>query len=264
MRVVFLTQDAPFYVGRYFDRILGRLAGGPAEVVGLYALPAHVPGRGFLGTLAYYVRDYYGPWLFAKLALKRVWFAIKDTIGAALGLTRQLDSLKKVCRRHGVPFAAPKGLTDEVKAELADLVPDVLFSLGCPVILKRDVIDLPRRACLNIHTALLGDYRGVNPIFWALKNGERTIGVTIHLVTEAIDAGDILMQEPIEMGDDWSIDEAYGPVIETGSRLIAECLARLAAEPGPPRGRPMTLGRYFGFPTRADVRAFRKAGRRFF
>ena len=226
----------------------------------VYAFPSHLPGTGFFGTLWYYVWCYYGACRFASLALKRVWFGIRDT----LGLTRRADSLRRVCRRHGVPFSRPKALTEAVKRELRGLAPDVLFSLGCPVILKRDVIGIPRRACLNIHSALLGKYRGANPIFWALFHGEREIGVTIHLVDEGIDTGDILMQERIPMPEGWTIHDAYEPICEIGSRMIAECLARLASEPGPPTGRPMEIGPYYGFPTRADVREFRKAGRRFF
>lgn len=261
LRVVFLTQDAPFYIARYFERILARLAEAPVEVAAVYGFRSHLPGKGFLGTLWYYFRSYYGPCLFTRLAFRHVLDVLRDRFRRREG--GPTNSLRRVCRRQGVPFAAPKRMSGDVKRDLRRLKPDVLFSVGCPVILRRDVIDLPTRATLNIHSALLPTYRGANPVFWARYHGEREIGVTIHLVDNGIDTGDVLMQERIELGEDWSIDDAYEPIFETGSRMMAECLTRLAHTDERPAGRPMGEGPYYGFPTRADVREFRRRGGRF-
>lgn len=55
-----------------------------------------------------------------------------------------------------------------------------------------EVVNLAHHACINIHPSLLPKYRGPNPIFWQIRNGETQTGVTLHKVSEKIDAGDIL------------------------------------------------------------------------
>ncbi len=77
------------------------------------------------------------------------------------------------------------------------LQPDVILVSGSDEIFKRDILDLPRIGCLNCHPSLLPAYRGPNPIYWAIRNGEKTTGVTFHLITERIDDGRIVYQKEI-------------------------------------------------------------------
>lgn len=76
---------------------------------------------------------------------------------------------------------------------------DLLIVCDCGQILKRRTIAAPALASINVHTSLLPKYRGTSPIFWAIKNGERETGVTIHFVDEGIDTGDIILQSKIDI-----------------------------------------------------------------
>ena len=72
----------------------------------------------------------------------------------------------------------------------------------------------------NIHNSPLPKYRGVNPINWALKNGEDTHGVTLHLIDEGIDTGPIGDQLLFEIHQDMEVIDVYHKCIESGKQLI--------------------------------------------
>ncbi len=84
-------------------------------------------------------------------------------------------------------------LADFLTARSADI-----FILSCyPRKLPASVISIARSCCLNIHPSRLPKYRGADPIFWQLKSGEADTGVSIHKVTDSLDAGDTLLSESV-------------------------------------------------------------------
>ena len=84
---------------------------------------------------------------------------------------------------------------------------ELLVSVSCPQIFRRALIDLPPKGILNIHGAILPQYRGVLPSFWMMANGERQAGVSIYFVNEAIDAGELCGQEVFPVSADESLEE---------------------------------------------------------
>ncbi len=80
---------------------------------------------------------------------------------------------------------------------------DWFLLLSWKHIIPGDLINLPRRAVINLHYSLLPSYRGVYPVNWAIKNGEKKTGFTYHHVNERIDEGKILMQVdlPVRLSD---------------------------------------------------------------
>jgi len=94
--------------------------------------------------------------------------------------------------------------SDKFLTRLRELKPDVIFVWSYPMILRQEIIDIPKNAAVNLHFGLLPEYRGVNGIRWALLNGESTTGVTLHYIDSGIDTGDIIARVsfPIEPPDD--------------------------------------------------------------
>ena len=84
-------------------------------------------------------------------------------------------------------------------AQMKYLRPDVLVVIAYGQILSREVLDLPRQGCLNIHASLLPKFRGASPIHAAIQAGEKQSGVTIMWMDEGLDTGDILLQEVVNM-----------------------------------------------------------------
>ncbi len=89
----------------------------------------------------------------------------------------------------------------EYVKRLAELAPDVGVVVSYGVIMSNGLLDVPKSGCLNTHASLLPLYRGAAPIQHAIRDGARETGVTVIRLVEELDAGDILLQEKVPIGD---------------------------------------------------------------
>jgi methionyl-tRNA formyltransferase len=140
----------------------------------------------------------------------------------------------------------------------------LLVSIACPQILHRDILAVPEQGAINLHGALLPDYRGVLPSFWVLANGETHTGATVHYMSERVDQGAVLLQERVPIRDDDTVHTLVRRTkVEVGGRLLVRAIGLI--EQGAPAARPMdpAAGRAFGYPDADAVRRFRARGRRF-
>ena len=120
-------------------------------------------------------------------------------------LNLQPSSVKILATQKKLPVLQPGRARDEgFLQELAQLRPDLIVVAAYGQILPRQILELPRFGCLNVHASLLPKYRGAAPIQWAILNDERETGVTIMKMDEGLDTGDILRQQrtPIGAEDD--------------------------------------------------------------
>lgn len=104
------------------------------------------------------------------------------------------------------------------------LNPDCIVVAAYGQILKKDILDIPKYGCLNVHASLLPKYRGAAPINWAIIEGEKETGITIMEMDEGMDTGDILKSKaiPIEETDD--SESIHDKLSILGSQLILETL----------------------------------------
>jgi methionyl-tRNA formyltransferase len=77
--------------------------------------------------------------------------------------------------------------------------PDVLFSIHYRYRISKEILEIPTMGCVNLHPALLPNYRGCFSSVWAIINGEKQTGYTYHYMTEKFDAGNILLQKKIPL-----------------------------------------------------------------
>ena len=108
--------------------------------------------------------------------------------------------IKVVATAHNLPIYQPERVRhrDSVRM-LRELQPDVIVVVAFGQILPKSVLELPPYGCLNVHPSCLPKYRGAAPIQWALINGETTTGVTIMLLDEGEDTGDIILQSSLSI-----------------------------------------------------------------
>jgi len=116
-------------------------------------------------------------------------------------------------------FVEKRGLCHFVvdnKAELYDLVddisniePDILVSVSFKFILPETLIKIPRLGAINVHGSLLPKYRGRAPSAWAIINGEKTTGVSVHFMDEGCDTGNIIVQQGIPIPQDYTIADVF-------------------------------------------------------
>ncbi len=145
---------------------------------------------------------------------------------------------------------------------LRELDVELIVSVSCPQIFEPSLIELPRRGCLNVHGAILPEYRGVMPSFWMLVNGETTAGVSVFYVNEDIDAGDLCGQRTFAIEPGESLDEFLRRSKAVAAELLVDVIRKI--EDGSVARTPIDLskGSYFSWPDRATVRRFRAAGGR--
>ena len=108
------------------------------------------------------------------------------------------DSVAELAALHGIPTITPDNPnTPEVVEQIRALQPDFFFSFYYREMLKRELLEIPKRGALNMHGSLLPKYRGRVPVNWAIIHGETETGATLHYMTEKPDNGDIVAQQAV-------------------------------------------------------------------
>ena len=145
----------------------------------------------------------------------------------------QEPELARLAAERALPLLVqPRRTSDALPAftrALRELAPDLILVDSYSMLLPPEILELPRMGGVNVHGALLPRHRGANPVQWAILNDERSAGVTIHWMTEEIDAGAIIAQRevPIHFGDTWR--EVYARIADATESLLAEQLPLLLA-----------------------------------
>lgn len=96
-------------------------------------------------------------------------------------------------------------------------------------LLPREILELPPKGCINVHSSLLPKYRGAAPINWAVLNGEEETGVTIMHMAQELDAGDIIAQASTPIDPEESVESVHDRLAGLGARLLVQAAARLEA-----------------------------------
>jgi methionyl-tRNA formyltransferase len=247
VRLAFLAADDPIYLPDFFEGVLTEFASSTDTV---YLVPPLYKGQTARAAAWRYYRTF---GVAAVMSLVKRLIRVK--------VSRR--SIERVCRRHGVRHAVAADVNaPEFVAELAHRDIDVIVSVSCPQIFKRDMLRTPTLGCLNVHGALLPRYRGIMPSYWMLANGEGEAGVTVYFMNEDIDAGDIAGQRKFEIRATDTLDQFLQRSKRVAAELVTDVLHQI--EHGTVTRRPMDVseGSYFSWPDRASVRRFLASGRR--
>ena len=120
----------------------------------------------------------------------------------------------------------PAFLKDNVEfiRRVKELNPDVIIIAAYGLILPKEILDIPQCGVLNVHASLLPKYRGASPIQAAILNGDKETGVTIMLVNERMDEGDILTQKTITINNNDNFEALYNKLSELGANLLLKTL----------------------------------------
>ncbi len=113
--------------------------------------------------------------------------------------------------------------------KIRELKPDILFSFYYRNLIKKPILDIPPKGCLNLHGSLLPKYRGRCPVNWALVNGETETGVTLHYMTPKADDGDIVAQRSIRIAEADTARTLFDKIASASETLLDETLPLLRA-----------------------------------
>lgn len=115
----------------------------------------------------------------------------------------------------------------EIIDEIAQMELDLIIVVSYGKILPKSILDLPKYGVINVHPSLLPKYRGAAPIQWAVLNGDKTTGITIMQMNEAMDAGDIILQKEVEIEDNETFGELWDRLSKISSEMLIEALNQL-------------------------------------
>lgn len=247
MTIGYLTTDDPLYLPAFFREVLSHRTGDSATV---YVVPPLYRKQTPLMAATRYWRTF-GTISTLHLSARVVAAKVRGV------------SIMSVCERAGVTCEAIRDVNaGSFLSHLRERGTELLVSVSCPQVFRRPLIDLPPKGILNIHGALLPQYRGVMPSFWMMANGEREAGVSIYFVNEAIDAGDLCGQRRFAIEPEESLHTFLTRSKAMAAELLIEVLDRV--QNGTVERHPLNLaeGSYYSWPTREAVASFRGRGRK--
>lgn len=117
--------------------------------------------------------------------------------------------------------------------EIRKLNPDVICVVAYGKILPKELLEIPKYGCVNVHPSLLPKYRGSTPIQTAIINGDKTTGVTTMYMNEELDSGDIILQEEIEIKENQTAGEVWDILAKIGADLLVETLNKIEDNTAP-------------------------------
>lgn len=132
--------------------------------------------------------------------------------------------VKEFCISHNIPIIQPDRIkgNQEFLDILKQLSPDFIITAAYGKILPKEVLEIPKIAPLNVHASLLPKYRGAGPIQWSVINGDSITGITIMVMDEGMDTGDMLLKEQIDIDS----NDTYGTLYEKLRILGGQALVK--------------------------------------
>jgi len=186
-------------------------------------------------------------------------------VGNLLSETKRVFP-SQLARDHNVELLVSSSINDEhAEATVRRWQPDLIISTNFShYIGKRVRESIARYGCWNLHKSRLPHYRGMAPNFHALLEGATTVGATLHIVAQRLDAGDILTQVEVSVLKTDTVYSLNRKTAIAGGRLLASFLENydpmsVKAIPQPDEG-----WKNYTYPTRGEVTAFRKHGLKFY
>jgi methionyl-tRNA formyltransferase len=158
-------------------------------------------------------------------------------------------------RAAGIPVHTPEKINiPEWIERIAALQPELILSVYYRNMISPKILALPRLGAFNLHGSLLPKYRGRAPINWAVLHGEPRIGMTLHRMVKAPDAGAIIDQEGVDLGPRDTAEQAFRKVVPCGRRVIERQIDALLSGTAKETPQDETQATYFGGRTPEDGR----------
>lgn len=181
---------------------------------------------------------------FAQESLKSIYDAGFEIIGVVTNPDKPKGRGMKLAYSPVKEYALEKNLkiyqpikiknNTEFLDEIKTLTPDVICVVAYGKILPKEILEIPKLGCINVHGSLLPKYRGAAPIQWAVLNGDKTTGITTMYMNEGMDTGDMILKEEVEIGPDETTGDLWQKLSKIGGEILVKTL-KLIEEGKAPR-----------------------------
>jgi len=147
-------------------------------------------------------------------------------------------------------------------ANLQESKPDLIVAISPTQILGPAILSIATHGCINIHSSMLPQHRGLYPVFWTMSEDADELGVSVHYIADGIDTGDVLLQRAVSLEGIQTMHEALKRSKYEGVKLLLESIENVANGKNISFPIDCSQGSYHSFPTREAYVEFRKAGYR--
>lgn len=174
---------------------------------------------------------------FAKESLKSIYEANYNIIGVVTnpdkpkgrGMKMMYSEVKEYAIENNLKVFQPVKIrkNEEFINEIKKLNPDLICVVAYGKILPKEILEVPKYGCVNVHASLLPKYRGAAPIQWAVINGDKVTGITTMYMDEGMDTGDILLKKEVFIGESETTGELWERLSKIGGELLVETLKQI-------------------------------------
>ena len=190
---------------------------------------------------------------FARDSLEALYNKGYDILGVVTNIDKPKGRGMKLIPTPVKEFALEKNLkiyqpekvknNQEFIQEIKNLEPDIICVVAYGKILPKEILDIPKYGCINVHGSLLPKYRGAAPIQWAVLNGDKTTGITTMYMDVGMDTGDMILKEEVQIGEDETTGELWDRLSKIGAKLLVETIEQIKVGIAPriPQGEDFTL-----------------------
>jgi len=259
MRVFFVTQSEPFYIKFFFKRFLENY--NPDHIKGI-VIQNTLSQKKYSGIVRKAL-DFYGIKGFLYMGFKNVGIRISGVLSKFMNI--QPNSIEQIVQNYGIPILKHKSVNSR---EFLDFILeekiDLIISVAASEIFRHEVLHTPGLGCINIHSGPLPKYRGMMPIFWTLYNNEKCAWVTIHKMVEKLDDGPIVLQDKFKIMPKETYNSLAKRSKEFAARLLLEVLGQFERQKVNYYPNDWSKATYYSFPTKVEMRQFKKRGGRIF
>ena len=174
---------------------------------------------------------------FAEESLKKIYEAGHNILAVVTNQDKPKGRGMKLTYSPVKEFAMEKNLrieqpqkvrnNEEFINEIKSLNPDVICVVAYGKILPKEILEIPKYGCINVHASLLPKYRGAAPIQWSVLNGDKTTGVTTMYMDVGMDTGDMILKKEAQIGESETTGELWDRLKVIGADLLVETLKKL-------------------------------------
>ena len=174
---------------------------------------------------------------FAKESLEAIYNAGHNILGVVTNPDKPKGRGMKLIASPVKEYAIEKNLkifqpekvrkNEEFIEQIKKLNPDVICVVAYGKILPKEILEIPRLGCINVHGSLLPKYRGAAPIQWAVLNGDKTTGITTMYMDVGMDTGDMILKQEVEIGEDETTGELWDRLSKIGGELLVDTLEQV-------------------------------------
>lgn len=174
---------------------------------------------------------------FARESLEAIYNAGHQILGVVTnpdrpkgrGMKLVASPVKEYALSKELEIYQPEKVKNNVEfiEKMKALEPDVICVVAYGKILPKEILDIPRLGCINVHGSLLPKYRGAAPIQWAVINGDKVTGITTMYMDIGMDTGDMILKQEVEIGPDETTGEVWNKLSKIGGQLLVKTLEQI-------------------------------------